>query len=212
MDGVIVDNHFEQRAAWQKVMQDAGLGALDEEKFEFFAGRQNHEIFGILSKGKMSPEDVEKFSAEKEKHYHELADKSMQIIEGLEEFLRDLKFAQIPVALATSAPRENVDFVFNRYNLWDYFKVILDASDVAKSKPDPEIYLKAAEKLGFAPKDCFVFEDSISGIRSAKAAGCRVGTPLTTLSEDEALAEGPEIVFSDFYDKRLKTLLNVNKI
>ena len=76
--------------------------------------------------------------------------------------------------MASNAEPENVHFVIDRARLGGYFRVVLDGHQVSRPKPDPEIYLRAAELLGVAAPNCLVFEDSHSGVDAARAAGMRV--------------------------------------
>jgi beta-phosphoglucomutase-like phosphatase (HAD superfamily) len=89
------------------------------------------------------------------------------------------------LAVATSAPPENVDFVLDTLNLRQFFPIIVDETQVSKGKPDPEIYLKTANLLHANPKQCIVFEDSLSGIQAAKNAGMLVIGVTTTHSAQE---------------------------
>lgn len=208
MDGVLADNHFEQRAAWKKTVAEAGLGELTQSGFDRYAGRRNEEILEGLADGKLTKERIDHFSAQKEIFYRKLATNSLTPVKGLVEFLNFLVSKNYHLAVATSAPPENVELVLNKFRISDIFKAILDSEDVVHGKPNPEIYERAAHALGYKPQDCFVFEDSKSGIKAAKAAGCRVGTPLTGLTKREAEDEGPEIVFQDFTDQRLFELFS----
>ena len=115
---------------------------------------------------------------------------------GLVPFLQKLQAARIPTAIATSAPRTNVDFTLNHTGTGKFFKTILDESFVSRGKPDPEIYLKAAAAIGFAPANCIVLEDSLSGVKSGKAAGCKV-LAITTTHSAEELHEADAII-ADF--------------
>src|SRR5690606_38857303 len=81
---------------------------------------------------------------------------------------------------STSAPRSNVDFVLDKTGITSFFDTILDQADVTRGKPDPEIYQKAARAVDLDPGHCIVFEDSLSGIQAAKAAGCKVVGVTTT--------------------------------
>jgi HAD superfamily hydrolase (TIGR01509 family) len=203
MDGVLADNHLEQRAAWKKVVAEAGLDELTPRLFNKYAGRRNEEILEGLSDGKLSKEEIDRFSHEKELHYRKLATNSLVQVKGLVEFLNFLKDKGYRLAIATSAPSENVELVLNKFRISDIFACVFDAKDVVHGKPDPEIYERACKALGYEPWECYVFEDSRSGIRSAKAAGCKVGTPLTGLSMEEAEEESPDLIFQDFTDPRL---------
>lgn len=210
MDGVLADNHFEQRAAWKKVVAEAGLGEMTSEMFNKFAGRRNEEILAGLADGKLSKDEIDKFSREKEAHYRKVATNSLSPVKGLIEFLNFLRENKYRLAIATSAPPENVELVMNKFRISDIFASVFDAKDVVKGKPDPEVYQRACQALGYKPQECFVFEDSRSGIQAAKAAGCKVGTPLTGLTKSEAEEEGPDIIFEDFSDKRLYEMFGAN--
>lgn len=203
MDGVLADNHLEQRAAWKKAVEEAGLGELTPDMFNKYAGRRNEEILAAIADGKLNKEQIDAFSLKKEVYYRKLATNSLSPVKGLIEFLNFLKDMGYRLAIATSAPPENVELVLNKFRISDIFAAIFDAKDVVNSKPHPEIYQRACQALGYEPWECFVFEDSRSGIKSAKAAGCKVGTPLTGLTKEEAEEEEPYIIFKDFTDRRI---------
>jgi HAD superfamily hydrolase (TIGR01509 family) len=92
-------------------------------------------------------------------------------VTGLLEFLQKIEDLKIPCAIATSAPRANVDFTLFHTKIERHFPVILDDSFVTRGKPDPEIYLKSAAAVGLEPASCVVFEDSLSGVTAGKRAG-----------------------------------------
>jgi beta-phosphoglucomutase len=92
---------------------------------------------------------------------------------------------KVPVAIGTSAPRSNVDFVLQHTGLGEFFPVILDETDVERGKPDPEIYLKVAARLRLPPGRCIIFEDSLSGVEAAQRAGAFVIGVATTHRVEE---------------------------
>ena len=92
---------------------------------------------------------------------------------GAAELIDRLERRRIPKAIATSSTREYVDAVFGPHGLIDRFAFVLTADDVTHGKPHPEIYAKAADRLGFPAASVVVLEDSINGMKAAKAAGCR---------------------------------------
>ncbi|MCY7358570.1 MAG: HAD family hydrolase, partial [Rudanella sp.] len=118
-------------------------------------------------------------------------------VPGLPDFLRALKAAGIKTAVGTSAPVENLDFVMEKLGLRDYFDVLLHEKLVIRPKPDPEIYQLAMQMLGVSPADSVIFEDSMTGIKAARAAGARVVGVATTHTRDE-LAEVADLVIQDF--------------
>ena len=109
-------------------------------------------------------------------------------VPGFFDILRESKRMGLKVALATSAPKQNRDYILGKLGLENSFDVIVGDEDVEKGKPEPEIYLKTAKNLGVEPKDCLVFEDSIPGITSAKRAGMRV-IALSTTHQAKNLTE-----------------------
>jgi HAD superfamily hydrolase (TIGR01509 family) len=112
------------------------------------------------------------------------------------DFLEELESAGIQKAIATSAPRANVDFTLRYTQTEKYFRVILDEAFVTRGKPDPEIYLKTAAALGYTPAQCVVIEDSLSGVRAGKSAGCKV-IGITTTHTPQELAE-TDLIIPDF--------------
>ncbi|HLT82238.1 MAG TPA: HAD family phosphatase [Cyclobacteriaceae bacterium] len=184
MDGVIADSNPYHEIALRQFSEQHGFRLTEDDLRNTIFGRTNKDwipqLFGTTDANKIA-----EYAAEKEALYRELYAPHIQPVDGLIAFLDKLKALGIPRAIATSAPRENVDFTLEKTGTQSYFDVILDESFVTRGKPDPEIYLKTAEALNLPPAQCVVFEDSISGVLSAKAAGCRVIGITTTHSKDE---------------------------
>jgi beta-phosphoglucomutase len=110
-------------------------------------------------------------SIEKVKQYQREFKPHLQLINGLELFLKRSKEAGIQMAIGSAAIQSNIDFVLDGLHIRNYFDVLVSADDVKHSKPDPETYIKCAGKLGIAAKNCLVFEDAPKGAESAKNAG-----------------------------------------
>ncbi len=173
MDGVIVDNYRYHCRAWIRFAKKYGYSVSFEEVKSWF-GRINSEILKDLFENNIEEEEIEKYAAEKEQIYREIYKEHITELQGLSSFLSTLKNEDFQMALATSAPKENVEFVLDNTGLKDKFLIITDASEISKGKPDPEIFLKTAHKMGIDPGRCIVFEDSIHGITAARAAGMKV--------------------------------------
>ena len=191
MDGVIVDNHAYHHEAWMTFFQKYGLTV--EGDVSHFFGRTNQDILEAVFPDKLDVERLYQYAGEKEKLYRELYEGNVEMAEGLPELLENLLKMGMKLAVATSAPPGNVDFVMKNTGLRRYFDLVVDSSMVAKGKPDPEIYLLAARKLNVNPARCVVVEDSVSGIRAALAAGMKV-VAITTTSSRERLAEADMII------------------
>ena len=108
------------------------------------------------------------------------------------------------MAVATNGERANADFVLDTGGLREYFQVVIDGSQVRRPKPDPEIYLRAAEWLEVPPANCIVFEDSLPGVAAACAAGTRVVGVTTTHAE----LPGVALSIRDFQDPELEPWLS----
>lgn len=195
MDGVIVDSNPFHKIALQQFCRKYGQRLSEEQLKEKIYGRTNRDwltnVFGPLD-----PARLRQYGDEKEALFRDLYATEIKPLAGLARFLQSTKNERIPLAIATSAPRANVDFTLSRTGLEEYFPVILDESFVTRGKPDPEIYLKTAAALGIPATRCIVFEDSISGVRAGKRAGCKVVGITTTHRADE-LTE-TDLVIDDF--------------
>ena len=144
----------------------------------------------------MSEDDMERFSAQKEALYREIYAPQRALLPGIERFLRALKAAGVPAAVATGSPPDNIPFIMDHFDLCKYFSAVVGAIEVKKGKPNPEIYLLAASRLGVAPEECLVFEDALLGIQAARSAGMQVIGIATTHEASEL--EGAELVAADF--------------
>lgn len=185
MDGVIVDNHIYHVKAWAVFCQKHSI-PFDENSFRAkFFGKNNQDIFSELINRRLSNEQIEMLGEEKELIYRNIYKDFIAPVNGLIPFLENLKAARIKTAIATSAPTSNLDFVLDHLKIRYLFNVIVDASMVTKGKPNPEIYTTAAKMINVDPKDCLVFEDSISGIQSAHNAGMQVIALVTTHKPEE---------------------------
>ncbi len=195
MDGVIVDNHQWHFEAWVDFGRRHNI-TITKEDFSRHFGSTNQQVMKSLFGDAISGNEIAILSDEKESIYRELYLPHIHPVHGLPEFLKFASGKKVPVALATSAPYENVKFTLEATGLHKYFDVITDSSMVSRGKPDPEVYLTTAAKLGVKPADCIVFEDSVPGILSATHAGMRVIGVATTHKPDELLMYINEIIMN----------------
>ena len=174
MDGTLVDNSPYHYKSWQAFYKKHSLGDISIETYKT-------KISGvpiIETMRKLYPnadeETLKQYREEKEVVYRELYAPFLAPINGLENFLTELKDAGIKMAMASSATMVDINFILNKIPIRDDFEAIIDGSRVSKGKPNPQIFLKAAEELKVRPEDCVVFEDSLAGIQAANAAGMKV--------------------------------------
>ena len=197
MDGVIVDNMAFHRRAWELFFEKY-RPAMTLEKFMLQFGRTNRDLFEVLFHRKISTEEETRFGEEKEALYRKAYEPHVEAVPGFVEFVTELKAHDVHTAVATSAPRINLDFVLDRLPIESYLDVMADSSWVTRGKPDPEIYLKTCSALGCLPRDCVVFEDSFAGIRSGQNAGMKVVALATTHPPERLSPYEPDLIIPDF--------------
>lgn len=172
-DETMIDLEREHDFAHRALCRDLGCD-YDElpESFRFGSGRrivddisEMREFFG------WSVPDGELY-ARRHRHFLEaLENPDLQLMPGVERVVRELHSCGVTLAITTSAAGDAVDLLLRRFGIRELFTLIVDGTEVRAGKPDPEGYLLTARKLGVAPKDCVVFEDSQVGVLAAKAAG-----------------------------------------
>ncbi len=205
MDGVIVDNMKYHKRAWEVFLKKYAPD-MDVEEFSNHFGKVNKDLLKIVFQREVSDEEVSRFGDEKEALYRELYAEDVAPTSGLVDFLQELRENSVKTAVASAAPKVNVDFVFEKTGLRPYFDVSTDANDVTRGKPDPEIYLKTAEKLDCPPEACLVFEDSVPGIQAGRNAGMKVIGVATSHPADKL--KDTEFVIKDFTEINFKTVLD----
>ncbi|MEJ5369825.1 MAG: HAD family phosphatase [Bryobacteraceae bacterium] len=204
MDGVLIESTGVHTAAWEEYLARHGIPSAGV--MEKMLGRRNDQIVRILWGPQITEEEVFRHGAEKERLYREMMSPVFEqhIVPGVEGFVRAASSRGVPCALATNAEPANVDFVLGRLGLRECFRVIVDGHQVRRPKPDPEVYLTAAARLGVAPQNCVIFEDSPGGLQAARAAGGRVVAVLTTLKQ----APDADLAVRDFLDPSLRSWLS----
>jgi beta-phosphoglucomutase family hydrolase len=201
LDGVVVDSMPLHTLAWLRYL--AQLGVPGKEIAARMHGRRNDEIVREFMGPDTPDQVILEHGAAKERLFREMMGENLvhSLIPGVADFLS--RTEGLPVALATNAEPANVAFVLDGTNLRRWFRVIADGSQVRNAKPAPDIYLAAGERLGVAPRNCIVFEDSPTGIAAARAAGMRV---VGILSHSETL-EHVDLSVRDFRDPQLEKWL-----
>ena len=202
MDGVNIHSNPLHRKAWEQYSRRFGI-ETDEAMHQRMYGRRNDDIVRDFFGPQLTPEEVHEHGAAKERLYRELMGPVVKesLVPGVVEFLA--RHCSLPVAMATSAEPENVEFLLDAAGLRPYFRAIVDGHQVLDPKPHPEIYLKAAKLLQSSPRDCIAFEDSFAGIQSAQSAGMMVVGVRTTHDE----LSGVDLRIRDFDSPELEPWL-----
>ncbi|MBO7299849.1 MAG: beta-phosphoglucomutase family hydrolase [Tidjanibacter sp.] len=210
MDGVLVNNmavHFEAFAA---MAERYNLKAEEGADFSHLNGRGNDDIINALfPKELVALKGVAALAEEKEALYREIYAPKIQPQKGLHSLLEELNKGGIICAVGSSGPKVNVDFVLEKCNIAPYFSVKISGDMVTRCKPDPEIFLTAAEKLGLKPDECLVFEDALAGVAAARAAGMKIVALTTTHTLEQLKQATPDLITKDFEGLSLETLLTL---
>jgi beta-phosphoglucomutase family hydrolase len=197
MDGVLIDSGACHRAAWQALLEEEGV-PLPPEFWRRTIGRPSEEAVSELLGRALSPASARQLSRRKHAHYLRLVGAGVPAVPGAAAFVSLLAARGIPRAVATSARRTDVTRLLGDLDLLRHFRVVVAAEDVQRGKPDPEVYLRAAQGLGTPPVECLVFEDSLVGVHAAREAGMRVIGVSTAHSDEELRGAGAERVLRDF--------------
>lgn len=207
MNGVIIDDERIHQESWRQICKKYNFHLTEDEFKHNIFGRTEADTFEYLFHRQLTPEELAKFSDERVKTAIDIFKPQLTPTIGLLNLLEELTKQNISVAIATSARWPYTNFILDGLNIRKYFKEIVTAEDIKKGKPDPEIYLKTAEKLGVDPHDCVVFEDTLSGIKSAHSAGMKV-IAITTTHKAEELSSADAIIpsFNDINANFLRKL------
>ncbi len=185
LDGTLVDNNPYHLKAWQEFYKLRNRTLTEKEYKQNFNGKTNTDVLAYVFNQPLSPQQIEDYTNEKEALYRKIYKPFIKPVKGLLNFLQQLNTAGIPMAIATSGIKVNIDYLFELVPIEHFFKDVIYSKDVKKGKPDPEIYLLTAKRLNIHPSNCVAFEDSIAGIQSAKAAGMKVIAITTTHTPEE---------------------------
>ena len=193
MDGTIVDNMAFHTKSWITFFERRGHAIDADAFFRATAGRQGGEIIRSHFGEHLLDDEVMTLNHEKEAVYRELYAPHRKAVEGFEDLIADAKSQGIALAVGTAAPPANVEFTLDGLDLRRHFDAIVGATDVARGKPHPDVFLEAAKRCGAEPANCIVFEDAPLGVEAARRAGMRA-VVLTTTLPAEAFAEFDNVI------------------
>ncbi len=201
MDGVLVSTDELHYKAWKRLAKEIGISDFKREDNEKQRGVSRMESLQIvLDKGYKSytEEEKEEFAERKNNYYKEMLKEldSSAVLPGALETVKLLKEKGIMTAVGSAS--KNAPDILEKIGLLTYMDKISSGLDTTRSKPDPEVFLVAADKLGLPPQDCLVIEDSAAGVQAAKAAGMK------------ALGVGPYYLSlgADYEAENLAVLIN----
>ena len=195
LDGVIVDTAKYHYFAWKKLAESIGISFTEKENEQLKGVSRIRSLEKILDWGGVSLPDAkfQELITAKNDDYLSFVNKMTrdEILPDVPRVLSFLKEQQQPMALGSAS--KNARSILTKVDLINQFDAIMDGTNVSKAKPNPEVFLKAAEALKMKPTDCIVFEDALAGIEAANAAGMiSIGIGDTSVLRDA------QYVFKDF--------------
>ena len=208
-DGVVVDSSAQHEESWERLAAQEGL-PLFEGHFKIGFGKRNQLIIPEILKWTRDAKEITRLGDQKEVHYREIIrETGIEPLPGVRAFLEMLVREEIPYAVGSSTPRENILAVMSGAGIEGFFDKIVAAGDVQKGKPDPEVFLKAAKLINMPPEHCVVFEDSISGVEAGLAGGMTVIGLTTTNSREMMERSGASLVKESFEEMSLGEILEI---
>jgi HAD superfamily hydrolase (TIGR01509 family) len=186
-DGVVIDSSAQHEESWERLASECGL-PLPPHHFKRGFGMKNQFIIPNLLKWTEDPNEVDKYSLRKEELYRQIViERGISALPGVAEWLKALKDRAVRCAIGSSTHRLNIETILDVLGFRSFFSAIVTAEDVSHGNPDPEVFLKAADKINVSPERCVVFEDAFVGIEAAhrgrmKVVGVATTNPIETLS------------------------------
>ena len=202
MDGVLIDSGAHHRKAWSALLDELGLVPKDPAFWRLTIGRPAEEAMPLLLDRHLTAEEARRLALRKRDLYAGFAAEGLLSVPGVSSFLDDLARLGVPRAVGTSATRNDAVSLLEGLGLRRYFEVIVTADDVRFGKPNPEVYLESARRLGARPATCVVFEDSLVGVQAARSAGMRAIGVSTAHTAAELEQTGAETTIADFQGLR----------
>ncbi len=171
MDGVLIDSFNAHYQSWLEMAGRRGLSISQQQFQASFGSTARHSMAQFWGAGRFSDDDMKAMALEKEADFRRIIAVDFPAMPGAADLIARLHKAGFGVAVGSSAPRENVAPAIERLGVQEWLGAVVTGSDVQHGKPDPQIFLVAAERLGLPPARCVVIEDAPVGITAAAAAG-----------------------------------------
>ncbi len=203
-DGVVIDSSEAHEESWELLGREVGK-SMPEDHFERGFGQKNQYIIPEILQWTNHPAEIERLGDRKEELYRQIvAQSGVTCIPGIEDFLRSLNRAGIPCAVGSSTPRQNLETIVEMVGFRRYFQALVCAEDVSRGKPDPEVFLTCASRLGRAPGRCGVFEDAFAGLQAARLGGMKTVALATTHPLEKLESHGPDLILDNFFGYEAK--------
>ena len=208
MDGVIVNSEPAHVEAEKQVLLKYGVKITAEELRDYTGTTAEFEFNDLIRKYKLNT-TAETLFNEKEKILFKLLEEKTEPTKGVIDLIKNLKRQGLKLGIATSGHRKLAHYYLNKLGLESFFDTVVCAEDITRSKPDPEIFLRAAQRLGMKPFECIVIEDARLGVEAARKAGMKSIGYSNPNSGNQDLSRADWVV-SDFAKLDLQELLRTS--
>jgi HAD superfamily hydrolase (TIGR01509 family) len=204
MDGTLIDSEEYHWIAWRDTMADEGH-PITREQFRSSFGTRNDAILTSWLGARATPQVIAKIGDDKEKRYRDLVrNDGISLMPGVERWVHGLHEQGWLQAIASAAPRLNVEAILDALGGADWFQGIVSAEDVKNGKPDPEVFLAAAASVGAMADRCIVVEDGAAGIEGARRAGMRsIGVNRTGALQADVVVASLDLLQPDAFESLL---------
>jgi len=206
LDGTLVDSEDYHWQSWQHALALDGV-AVTRDQFKSTFGQRNEGILRGWLGADATLDRINRIADAKETEYRRLAAAhGLTPLPGAAEWLVRLQAGGWRQAIASSAPRLNVDVMLRALHLETYFDAIVSAEDVTRGKPEPDVFLTAASRLGVPPASCVVVEDAAAGIEAARRAGMgSIGVSRTGTLPADILVRSLTELPTDAFERLVQT-------
>ncbi|MCI0491577.1 MAG: HAD family phosphatase [Planctomycetes bacterium] len=194
VDGVLVDSYQAHFRSWQQLFSTLNV-EYGEAAFAADFGRTSRDILCRRLRGDLSEERIQELDRQKEANYRDIVRHDFPAMEGAAELIDSLATAGFLLAIGSSGPPENVELAIEHLDPLGQITAVVTGNDVTRGKPDPQVFLIAAERLGVLPAMCVVVEDAAHGVEAAHGAGMRC-VALTGTTTRDNLAKADLVVDS----------------
>jgi beta-phosphoglucomutase len=207
MDGVLIDSEYYTAEASIRYFAKKGFVVKQEDFHPFYGTGEKGYFMGVADKFGIP------FNLEEEKLliydiFREIANGKVGPLPGVKDFIAGCKTLGLPLAVATSAGRYKMNINLEILGFSNgTFDALISGEDICKNKPNPDIFITAAQKLGLDPQDCLVIEDAPSGVKAAKGAGCKCIALLTTFNRED-LKEA-DIILKDLTETTINEIVKI---
>jgi beta-phosphoglucomutase len=205
MDGVLVDTYDAHYRSWLAMAEPEGL-SFTRQEFTTTFGRTSREIIDTFwGMGRFSDKEIAELDARKEAAFRQIIAGDIPVMPGVQHLLESLRVEGFKLAVGSSGPPANVDLVLDGLGIRGLFDTVVTGGDVARGKPDPQVFLLAAQRVAIPPERCAVVEDAPPGVSAALAAGmtaiglCSTGRTRESISQAHLVVDSlndltPELI------------------